>query len=62
MASKLWAIAGTCLIGDAGNATGIISMIGVTPSHRGRGLSKPILVAGIDFLNRAEAKYVGLGG
>ena len=50
----------TCLIGDTGDATGIISMIGVTPSHRGRGMSKPILVAAIDFLNRAGAKYVGL--
>ncbi len=39
---------------------GCIAMIGVAPSHRGRGLGKPILLAGMDYLQSRGVEYIKL--
>ena len=39
---------------------GCIAMIGVAPSYRGRGLGKPILLAGMDYLHSKGVDYIKL--
>jgi mycothiol synthase len=56
-------VAGYCwtvLAPARGGTRGIISMIGVAPDYRGRGLSKPLLVAGMRYLLSAGVSEIGL--
>ena len=46
--------------GKPGNSFGIIGMIGITPEFRGRGLSKPILLAGMDYLQSKGVDHIRL--
>ena len=39
---------------------GCIAMIGIAPSYRGRGLGKPILLAGMDYLQSRRVEYIKL--
>ena len=50
----------TYILGDSRNPIGIIGMIGITPDYRGRGLSRPILLAAMDYLQGRGVRYVGL--
>ena len=50
----------SCILGDSQNHIGVIGMIGVTPPFRGRGLSRPILRAGMEFLRSRGVKYISL--
>ncbi|MCH7712181.1 MAG: GNAT family N-acetyltransferase [Chloroflexi bacterium] len=50
----------TCLIPVPQGLRGIIGMIGVVPEFRGRGVSKSILMAGMDYLQSAGATNIGL--
>ena len=50
----------THLIGDPKSPVGIIGMIGVTPAYRGQSLSRPILLAGMEYLYSAGVKYIKL--
>ena len=50
----------TCIRGQPPNLVGIIGMIGIEPRYRGRGLSRPILLAGMDYLHSIGVKYVML--
>ncbi len=44
----------------AGKTRGVIGMIGVTPSYRGRGLSRPLLLAGMAYLRSVGVHDIGL--
>lgn len=50
----------TCLVPVARGLKGVIGMIGVVPDFRGRGVSKSILLAGMDFLRSAGATNIDL--
>jgi len=50
----------TCFAPSDGKLKGIIGMIGVSPDFRGRGFSKPLLVAGMEYLKSAGAAEIGL--
>lgn len=50
----------TCTLGDAPHSIGVISMIGIDPAYRGKGLSKPVLLAGMEYLRSQEVKYIQL--
>ena len=50
----------TCIHGHSANPIGVIGMIGIDPVYRGRGLSKPILLAGMRYLHSSGVKYIGL--
>ena len=50
----------TYIIGESRPVAGIIGMIGITPEYRGRGLSKPILLAGMNYLYSGGVDYIGL--
>ena len=50
----------TCLVPVSQGLRGIIGMIGVVPAFRGRGVSKSILLAGMDYLQTAGAGDIGL--
>ena len=50
----------TCTEGTAPNAVGVIGMIGVVPEYRGRGLAKPILLAGMDYLSSQDVVHIRL--
>ena len=50
----------TCIRGEPPNHVGIIGMIGIDPRYRGRGLSRPILIAGMDYLQSRGVKYIML--
>jgi mycothiol synthase len=50
----------TCLVPIAEGLRGVIGMIGVVPEFRGRGISKSILMAGMDFLQTAGARNISL--
>ena len=50
----------TCTLGDHPHTIGIISMIGIDPSFRGRGLSRPVLLAGMDYLRSQGVEYIQL--
>jgi mycothiol synthase len=43
-----------------GKTRGIIGMIGVAPDYRGRGVSKPILLAGMKYLKSIGSDDIGL--
>ena len=49
-----------CIAPFNGGTRGIISMIGVHPIYRGKGLSKPILVAGMHQLNSLSVNGISL--
>ncbi|MSQ06991.1 MAG: GNAT family N-acetyltransferase [Dehalococcoidia bacterium] len=44
----------------AGKTRGVIGMIGVTPPYRGRGLSRPLLLAGMAYLRSVGVYDIGL--
>ena len=50
----------TCFAPSNGKLKGIIGMIGVSPDFRGRGISKPLLVAGMEYLKSAGVAEIGL--
>ncbi len=50
----------TCTLGDAPHSIGVISMIGIDPAFRGKGLSKPVLLAGMEYLRSQDVKYIQL--
>ena len=50
----------TCTLGDAPHSIGVISMIGIDPAHRGKGLSRPVLLAGMEYLRSRDVKYIQL--
>ncbi len=50
----------TCFAPSNGQLKGIIGMIGVSPDFRGRGISKPLLVAGMEYLKSAGVAEIGL--
>ena len=50
----------TYVIGESRPLAGIIGMIGITPEYRSRGLSKPILLAGMSYLHSRGVDYIGL--
>ena len=50
----------TYVLGDPKEPIGVIGMIGVDPRYRGRGLSKPILFAGMQYLSSRRVKYISL--
>lgn len=49
-----------CLGPNEGNTRGIISMIGIDPHYRGKGLSQIILTAGINKLNELSLDGISL--
>jgi mycothiol synthase len=56
-------VAGYCwtfLAPANGKTRGIIGMIGVAPDYRGRGVSKPILLAGMEYLKSIKVNDIGL--
>lgn len=50
----------TCIAPSEGKTKGIIGMIGIAPGHRGRGVSKPVLVAGMKHLQSIHVDEIGL--
>jgi len=50
----------TCLVPVPQGLRGVIGMIGVVPKFRGRGVSKSILMAGMDYLQTAGVADIGL--
>ncbi len=50
----------TCLFPVPGGLKGVIGMIGVTPEFRGRGLSKSVLMAGMEYLQSENVAEIGL--
>ena len=50
----------TCLVPVPQGSRGIIGMIGVVPEFRGRGVSKSILMAGMDYLRLEGVANIGL--
>jgi mycothiol synthase len=55
--------AGYCWTGlapVAGRTRGVIGMIGVAPPYRGRGLSRPLLLAGMAYLRSVGVYDIGL--
>ena len=50
----------TCTLGDVPHAVGVISMIGIDPAYRGKGLSRPVLLAGMEYLRSRDVKYIQL--
>ena len=50
----------TCFAPSHGKLKGIIGMIGVSPDFRGRGLSKPLLLSGMEYLKSAGVAEIGL--
>ncbi len=50
----------TCFAPSDGQLKGIIGMFGVSPDFRGRGLSKPLLLAGMEYLKSAGVAEIGL--
>lgn len=50
----------TCMVPVPEGLKGIIGMIGVVPQHRGRGISKSMLMAGMDYLRTEGATGIGL--
>ena len=50
----------TCLSPVAEDFRGIIGMIGVVPDYRGRGISRHLLLAGIEFLRTQKVADIGL--
>ena len=50
----------TCLAPAGGKYRGIIGMMGIAPEYRGRGISKPILLAGMEYLRSVPVHDIGL--
>lgn len=50
----------TCIAPAEGNLRGVIGMIGVVPEFRGRGVSKTILLAGMECLKSLGVTEIGL--
>jgi mycothiol synthase len=50
----------TCIAPSDGKTRGIIGMIGIGPQYRGRGLSQPVLVAGMEYLQSIQVDQIGL--
>ena len=50
----------TCVLGDSQYSVGVIGMIGIDPGYRGRGLSKPILLAGMKYLQSRQVRHIQL--
>lgn len=50
----------TCLVPVPQGLRGVIGMIGVVPEFRGRGVSKSILMAGMDYLQSQGVRDIGL--
>jgi len=50
----------TCIAPSDGKNKGIIGMIGIAPDYRGKGVSKPVLVAGMDYLRSIHVDEIGL--
>ena len=50
----------TAIVPDRGKPKGIIGMIGVSPDYRGKGISKPILTASMEYLQSAGVAEIGL--
>jgi mycothiol synthase len=50
----------TIIVPANGQTKGIIGMIGIAPEYRGRGISKPILIAGMRYLLSAGVAEIGL--
>ncbi len=50
----------TCTLGEGPHSFGVISMIGIDPAFRGKGLSKPVLLAGMEYLRSREVKHIQL--
>ena len=50
----------TLIQGESGIPVGVIGMIGIHPNYRGRGLSRPILLAGMKFLHSKAVKHIRL--
>ena len=56
-------VAGYCwtrIFGPSGQPVGIICMIGVVPAFRGKGLSKPLLLQGMEYMKGKGAQYIKL--
>ena len=49
-----------CIIRDNENSVGMIGMIGIDPAYRSKGLSRPILLAGMQYLHSKAVNYIGL--
>ncbi len=50
----------TCVAPSDGKTKGIIGMIGIAPDYRGKGVSKPVLVAGMEYLQSIHVDEIGL--
>ena len=50
----------TCMVPVEGSIRGMISMIGIVPEYRGRGISRHILAAGMEYLCAQEVADIGL--
>ena len=50
----------TVIAPSGGKTRGIIGMIGVAPQFRGQGISRPILLAGMEYLQSAGVDEIGL--
>jgi mycothiol synthase len=50
----------TCLVPVDGAIRGVIGMIGVVPEYQGRGMSRHILLAGMEFLRSLDVASIGL--
>ena len=50
----------TCVAPSDGKTRGVIGMIGTAPDYRGQGLSKPILLASMDYLQSINVDEIGL--
>ena len=44
----------TNILGDPQNPVGVIGMVGIDPAYRSRGLSRPILLAGMEYLHTTK--------
>jgi mycothiol synthase len=56
-------IAGYCwtyILGEPDYLVGVIGMVGVVPAYRGQGLSKPLLLKGMEHMGGRGVKYVTL--
>ena len=50
----------TSILGGSQNPIGVIGMIGIVPAYRGLALSRPILLAGMEYLHSRGVKYIRL--
>lgn len=50
----------TVIASSEGKTKGIIGMIGIAPDYRGKGISQPIMVAGMEYLQSIKVDEIGL--